>query len=180
MSPHVEIKQAIYTKKPATLSFTFLRSGSHKVKSKRRMAGRNTGNPRYVVLIGDVGTGKSTIVEKLTNERGRASDKDTSVTKSSEVFWTTDGSIVISDTPGSNAMEDKLEHNVWIASALNFMPVSKIFIMAKAETRLDNVVDNVRKYTDRFTVWKHLLNRNILTRFRIRLLGLQSKTFLTT
>ena len=31
-----------------------------------------------------------------------------------------------------------------------------------------------------FTVWKHLLNRNILTRFRIRLLGLQSKTFLTT
>ena len=150
MSPHVEIKPPIYTKKLATLSFTFLRSGSHKVKSKRRMAGRNTGNPRYVVLIGDVGTGKSTIVEKLTNERGRASDKDTSVTKSSEVFWTTDGSIVISDTPGSNAMEDKLEHNVWIASALNFRPVSKIFIMAKAETRLDNVVDNVRKYTDRF------------------------------
>jgi len=103
-----------------------------------------------VVLVGDVGTGKSTVVEKLTNERGRASDNDTSVTKSSEVFWTTDGSIVISDTPGSNAMEDKLEHNVWIASALNFRPVSKIFIMAKAETRLDNVVDNVRKYTDRF------------------------------
>ena len=96
MSPHVEIKQAIYTKKPATFSFTFLRSVSHKVKSKRRMAGRNTRNPRYVVLIGDVGTGKSTIVEKLTNERGRASDKDTSVTKSSEVFWTMDGSIVIS------------------------------------------------------------------------------------
>jgi len=74
-------------------------------------------------------TGKSTIVEKLTNERGRASDKDISVIKSSEVFWTTDGSIVISDMPGSNAMEDKLEHNVWIASALNFRPVSKIFIL---------------------------------------------------
>lgn len=114
------------------------------------MSSRNIGDPHYVVLVGDVGTGKSTIVEKLTNERGRSSDNDTSVTKSSEVFWSTDGSIIISDTPGSNAMEDKLEHNVWIASALNFRPVSKILIMAKAETRLDNVVDNIRKYSDRF------------------------------
>ena len=104
----------------------------------------------YVVLLGDVGTGKSSIVEKVTNEINLASDGDTSVTKSSEVFWSIEGSLLIADTPGSNAMEDKLMHNMWIAGALNYLPVSKMFILVKAETRLDSVVDNIRKYSDRF------------------------------
>ena len=34
MSPHVEIKQAIYTKKPATLSFTFFGLEVTKLKAK--------------------------------------------------------------------------------------------------------------------------------------------------
>ena len=40
--------------------------------------------------------------------------------------------------------------NMWIAAALNYLPVSKMFILVKAETRLDSVVDNIRKYSDRF------------------------------
>lgn len=106
--------------------------------------------PPYIVLLGDVGTGKSTIVEKLTGEKGRSSESHKSFTKSSKVFWVPDGSLIVSDTPGSNALKDKLEHNIWIAHALNFRPVSRIFIVVKAETRIDNVVDNVRKYADRF------------------------------
>lgn len=47
-------------------------------------------------------------------------------------------------------MKDTLEHNVEIAGALNFRPVSRIFIVVRAETRIDSVVDNVRKYADRF------------------------------
>ena len=39
---------------------------------------------------------------------------------------------------------------MWIAAALNYLPVSKMFILVKAETRLDSVVDNIRKYSDRF------------------------------
>jgi len=104
----------------------------------------------YVVLLGDVGSGKSTIVEKLTGEKERSSDAYESVTKTSEPFWVPDGSLIVCDTPGSNAMKEKLEHNVWIAGALNFRPVSRILIIVKAETRIDNVVDNVRKYADRF------------------------------
>ena len=106
--------------------------------------------PPYVVLLGDVGTGKSTIVEKLTGERGRSSEASTSFTKTSDVFFVPDGSLIVSDTPGSNALEDKLQHNVWIACALNFMPVSRIFIVTKAEARIDTVVSNVRKYADCF------------------------------
>ena len=104
----------------------------------------------YVVLLGDVGTGKSSIVEKVSDVTNLASDEDTSVTKSSKAFWSIDGSLLVADTPGSNAMEDKLDHNMWIAGALNYLPVSKMFILVKAETRLDSVVDNIRKYSDRF------------------------------
>ena len=116
----------------------------------RALGGFNIENTPYVVLLGDVGTGKSTIVEKVSNVTNLASDGDTSVTKSSTVFWSIDGSLLIADTPGSNAIEDKLKHNLGIAGALNYLPVSKVFILVKAETRLDNVVDNIRKYSDRF------------------------------
>ena len=104
----------------------------------------------YVVLLGDVGTGKSTVVEKLTGESGRSSDASLSFTRSSEVFCVADGSMIIADTPGSNALDDKLERNVWIAGALNYKPVSRIFIVVKAEARIDSVMRNVRKYADSF------------------------------
>ena len=104
----------------------------------------------YVVLLGDVGSGKSTVVEKLTGQTGRSSDANESWTKTAEAFWATDGSLIVADTPGSNAVNEKLDHNIWIAHALNFMPVSKILIVVKAETRIDNVADNIRKYSDNF------------------------------
>ena len=110
----------------------------------------NFRKPPYIVLLGDVSTGKSTIVEKLTGEKGRSSDANESFTKTSSVLWVPDGSLIVSDTPGSNALKDKLQHNIEIAVALNFRPVSRIFIVVKGETRIDNVVDNVRKYADRF------------------------------
>ena len=110
----------------------------------------NFRKPPYVVLLGDVGTGKSTLVEKLTKTEGRSSDANESFTKDSVVFWIPDGSLIVADTPGSNALKDKLEHNVHVAAAINFRPVSRIFIVVKAETRIDTVVDNVRKYADRF------------------------------
>ena len=99
--------------------------------------------PHYVVLIGDVGTGKSTIVEKLCGVQDRSSD-------SSTLFHTTDRRLIISDTPGTNAMTDKVSHNNQVAMALNYMPVSKILIVVKADTRIDNVVDDVRKYAKQF------------------------------
>ena len=67
----------------------------------------------YVVLLGDVGTGKSSIVEKVSDVTNLASDEDTSVTKSSKAFWSIDGSLLVADTPGSNAMEDKLDVDCW-------------------------------------------------------------------
>ena len=70
-------------------------------------------------------TGKSTIVEKLTGVEGRSSDANVSVTRISEFFSTPHNSLKISDTPGANAMKDKFEHNLQIATAFNYGPVSK-------------------------------------------------------
>ncbi len=110
----------------------------------------NFDSAEYVVLLGDVGSGKSTVVEKLTGEEGRSSDASISYTRTSEAFCVPDGSLIISDTPGSNAMDDELEHNVWIAAAFNYKPVSRLFIVVKAEDRKDTVVDNISKYANRF------------------------------
>ena len=104
----------------------------------------------YVVFLGDAGTGKSTIVEKLTGEKERSSNDSESFTKSSKAFTVPDGSLIVADTPGSNSKKDKVEHNMWIAGALNFQPVSRIFIVSKAQPRIDSVIDNVRKYADSF------------------------------
>ena len=43
---------------------------------------------------------------------------------------------MVADTPGSNAMRDKLSHNTEIASALNYADVSRILLVVKAETRI--------------------------------------------
>ena len=110
----------------------------------------NFESAEYVVLLGDVGSGKSTVVEKLTGEKGRSSDRSISYTRTSEAFCVPDGSLIISDTPGSNAMDDQLEHNVWIAAAFNYKLVSRLFIVVKAENRKDTVIDNISKYANRF------------------------------
>lgn len=100
--------------------------------------------------MGDVGTGKSTIVEKITGEINRSSNENESVTRSTGIFWVPDGSLEVADTPGSNSLKTQFEHNVWIAVAINYRAVSRIFIVVKAEARIDCVIGNVRKYAQRY------------------------------
>merc|ERR1711915_267194 len=107
--------------------------------------------PAYITFIGDVGTGKSTLVEMMTGVTGHSSAATQSATVETMMFWTADGSIIVADTPGANAMNNKLQHNIQIAFALNFRPISKIFIVVKADTRIDNTIDNVRKYSEQLS-----------------------------
>ena len=108
-------------------------------------------NERYVVMIGDVGVGKSTVVDKLTDNdiKVRKSDSALSVTRYSKPYWTYDDSMVVCDTPGSNSIQDQLEHNEHIASALNYKPVSRILIIVKADTRIANVMSVINRYSER-------------------------------
>ena len=115
---------------------------------KSRSDNWNT-HEKYVVMIGDVGVGKSTVVDKLTDTKVQKSDCALSVTRYSKPYWTYDSSMVVCDTPGSNSIQDQLEHNELIASALNYKPVSRILIIVKADTRIANVMSVIDRYSER-------------------------------
>lgn len=112
---------------------------------------------KTVVVVGDVGAGKSTIVEKMTGAEGLSSDASASFTTSPGAFLTPCRRLQVVDTPGSNAMRDNLQHNVCIANALTFAPVSLILIVVKAEVRIDATLDCVRRYAESFVELSHLL-----------------------
>ena len=105
-----------------------------------------TRNVPYVVLVGNCGAGKSTLVEKLTGVRGRSSRNSESFTKTSEYFWVPGKKLQIADTPGSNPIHEKVEHNMEIASALNYRPASKLLIVVKADVRKDEVISKISQY----------------------------------
>uniref|UniRef100_A0A7M6DPS4 G domain-containing protein n=1 Tax=Clytia hemisphaerica TaxID=252671 RepID=A0A7M6DPS4_9CNID len=104
----------------------------------------------FVILVGKVGTGKSTIVEKVTGVKGRKSKSSESFTTESEYFWAKDKSLLIADRPGTNSRKGRLEHNLEVASAFNFRPVSKVFVVVKADIRLDQTIDDVNSFCEAF------------------------------
>mmetsp|Transcript_43268 Transcript_43268/g.119642 ORF Transcript_43268/g.119642 Transcript_43268/m.119642 type:complete len:426 (+) Transcript_43268:115-1392(+) len=110
-----------------------------------------------VVMIGHVGAGKSTLAEKVTGMQGISSSSSESWTTASAAYITSCGRLMLVDTPGANTLKGKLVHNVWIAYALNYAPVSLIMIVVKADTRIDCVVDCVRTYAERFQDLSELL-----------------------
>ena len=109
---------------------------------------------RYVILMGDAGAGKSTLVEKVTGKKGRSSASSTSATRASALFKSVEadekGSFIICDTPGTNSATERFQHNLHIAHALNFQPVNLILIVVKADTRIETVLDRVGDYMGRF------------------------------
>ena len=109
-----------------------------------------TGIKRYVVLIGNAGTGKSALVEKVTGMNGISSGASIRVTKSSNVYEAADGSLMICDTPGIHSFDDSFRSNLEIARALNFFPVDLVLITVKADIRIEPVVKYFRKYMECF------------------------------
>ena len=117
---------------------------------KRLLSGTLNCKDKKVVLVGNVGHGKSTLIEKLTEKAdGKSSRSSELFTKESEIFEVP--GLVIIDTPGANARNDAKKHNVnsSIAAAMDFNSISKILVVVKADHRIDNVVDNVKEYVER-------------------------------
>ena len=84
----------------------------------------------------------------MTGEKGRSSAASQSETFAAEVFETHDGSLIVADTPGSNAMTDQFAHILHFSHALNFRPVTCIVIVVKADVRIDSVIENITKYAE--------------------------------
>ena len=75
----------------------------------------------YVVMVGDVGIGKSTIAEKLTGRKKLSSNNKLSFTKIPMNFTSRTRRLDVCDTPGSNPMQERYEHNQGIAQVRNKM-----------------------------------------------------------
>ena len=95
--------------------------------------------PHYIVLMGDVGSGKSTLVEKVSGVSGMSSQSSTSATRQSGLYFSTDSRVLVCDTPGTNPLTEKFESNAWIATAINYLPVSRLVIVVEANVRIGNV-----------------------------------------
>ena len=104
----------------------------------------------YVILVGDVGSGKSDIAKILAHPGYHDLNFDESkrTANSSNIFWTYDGSMVICDTPDNQAEEAKLTGNIYLAAALALKPVSQVLIVVRTHPDLDTVMASIRKYSE--------------------------------
>jgi len=110
-----------------------------------------------VVLVGNVGTGKSSLVEKVTLQKGLSFSGATSFTQESRFFLSPDGRLRVIDTPGVNARTEPLQHNMWVAHALGFKPVSMIGLVVKADRRIDNFIGEAEEFAMNFSEFMDVL-----------------------
>ena len=111
----------------------------------------------YVILIGAVGSGKTTLSEKLTGKRNLGVKAfGSSATRVSTIYHTE--SFEFADTPGYMCFDNKLDHAVNIVCAMHYRSVSRIFILVKFDSRIDNMYRGIKD------IVAPLLNyRNLLT-----------------
>lgn len=114
---------------------------------------------KTVIMIGECGEGKSFIVERITGESGLSSSSQESFTDVAQPFVTEDGTLRLVDTPGINPLEDQLAHNLQVAHAFSYGPVSLLCVVIKAQPRLDTTFHRVKSmavdwdFPEILTIW---------------------------
>jgi len=100
-----------------------------------------------VITMGDVGVGKSTIIENLTGEKNLSKQSINSVTRDSTFYDSKD--LIIIDTPGMNSRIEKAQHNLAVAKALSYMPVNLILLIVVPGDRAEDTTEVIKKYLSR-------------------------------
>ncbi|KAL4485034.1 hypothetical protein ABPG72_014554 [Tetrahymena utriculariae] len=110
------------------------------------------------VFIGQVGTGKTTLFNKITNKNQKTSDAGSSTTRTSFSSNSSYGnSFRIIDTPGTSAEEDKLQHALCLRSALIEGPLNRIFLLIQHNYRFGNLQKTLSDQMSLLYKWKDLL-----------------------
>ena len=91
-----------------------------------------------IILLGSVGCGKTTLINKLSKNDGFSCTKDV------QYCSTSDGSIII-DFPGLNSAEDIVKHLKIQSSTLSVIPAKMICLVTKLTTRYDDIVKDLQQ-----------------------------------
>lgn len=91
-----------------------------------------------IILLGSVGCGKTTLINKLSKNDGFSCTKDV------QYCSTSDGSIII-DFPGLNAAEEIVKHLKIQSSTLSVIPAKMICLVTKLTTRYDDIVKDLQQ-----------------------------------
>ncbi|EAS01560.1 50S ribosome-binding GTPase (macronuclear) [Tetrahymena thermophila SB210] len=110
------------------------------------------------VFIGDVGSGKTTNFNKITNKNQKTSNHGTSTTRNSFRSSSAYGeSFYILDTPGTSADDDKIGHALCLRSALIEGPINRIFILIEYHHKFGILQKNISEKLKLLYKWKHLI-----------------------
>ena len=91
-----------------------------------------------IILLGSVGCGKTTLINKLSKSDGFSCTRDV------QYCSTSDGSIII-DFPGLNAAEEIVKHLKIQISTLSVIPAKMICLVTKLTTRYDDIVKDLHQ-----------------------------------
>ncbi|CAD8098740.1 unnamed protein product [Paramecium sonneborni] len=110
-----------------------------------------------VVLIGEIGSGKTTLFNKITNSNELTISGGESVTRN--VFQKASfygKGFKVNDTPGMGVLEDKIQHCAGILAALAESPVSRIIFVVKFD-RTPLIAKKVMEITKAFQRFKPII-----------------------
>ncbi|KAH3757172.1 hypothetical protein Pelo_10993 [Pelomyxa schiedti] len=86
----------------------------------------------FFVLMGDAGSGKSTLCEKLTGRTLRGVTSESKVYPIERGYW-------LADTPGLNSTRRRLDHALNVLGAMRFKPVTCLLMVCSIKDRLDGL-----------------------------------------
>eukprot|EP00026_Physarum_polycephalum_P007742 Phypoly_transcript_07808.p1 GENE.Phypoly_transcript_07808~~Phypoly_transcript_07808.p1 ORF type:complete len:460 (+),score=62.87 Phypoly_transcript_07808:80-1459(+) len=119
------------------------------------------GTPKkYVVLMGKVGVGKTTLFNKITNSNEPVDEGQDSITRKVTIANVAHGNVpmAVSDTPGLSSLSDTLHHALSIRNALNRQEVHAIVVVVKFERagvmlrHISDVFESFGDYTSHLCV----------------------------
>ncbi|CAD8077126.1 unnamed protein product [Paramecium primaurelia] len=109
-----------------------------------------------VVLLGVLGHGKTFLFNKITEANEPVIFGGKSVTKQIVIGQAAHGEFEIVDTPGFDAIEDKLLHAAGVIAALAQGDVNRILVVVKCE-RTDLMIKNIKKIIGSIQRYKDLI-----------------------
>ena len=96
-----------------------------------------------IIFFGSVGTGKTTLLNKVCGQNFEAKDEAYSVTRDVQYAFTLKHNNIILDFPGLNSSVDVVAHLKAQKNALSIIPIRMICFIVKYTARYDDVIKSV-------------------------------------